>query len=195
MYIVNPLQEKKAQLFSLFSTHPPTEERVKILRGMGGAGLGEYEQAYRRALKGEQRLLGSQSLEAAKPLEIRPPSAAAEEGVDPIAEARSARDALLRQAAYGIISCPCGATLKVPPDYAGVEVACPSCGRVHQHSAGSDEAPKPRATDLPPLKFTVSEKTWSSVRCSCGRSQQVSPGFKGTTLTCRNCGRVLEREP
>ena len=34
LYIVNPLE--KMSLSSLFATHPPTEKRVKILRGMGG---------------------------------------------------------------------------------------------------------------------------------------------------------------
>lgn len=35
MYIENPLREHGSFLNSLFSTHPPTEERIKILRAMG----------------------------------------------------------------------------------------------------------------------------------------------------------------
>jgi len=34
LYIINPLTEHRGRLNSLFSTHPPIEERVKRLRGM-----------------------------------------------------------------------------------------------------------------------------------------------------------------
>ena len=34
LYINNPLREHKSLLNNLFSTHPPTEERVRLLRGM-----------------------------------------------------------------------------------------------------------------------------------------------------------------
>jgi heat shock protein HtpX len=34
LYIVNPLLDHRGKLNALFSTHPPTEERVKRLRGM-----------------------------------------------------------------------------------------------------------------------------------------------------------------
>jgi heat shock protein HtpX len=53
MYIVNPLQSRSA--VGLFSTHPPTEDRIRILRSMaGGAGLAQYEEAYRK-VHGEGR--------------------------------------------------------------------------------------------------------------------------------------------
>ncbi|MGE5558364.1 MAG: M48 family metalloprotease [Bacillota bacterium] len=34
LYIINPLTEHKGMVKNLFSTHPPVEERIKILRGM-----------------------------------------------------------------------------------------------------------------------------------------------------------------
>ncbi len=34
LYIINPLAEHRGKLNSLFSTHPPIEERVKRLRAM-----------------------------------------------------------------------------------------------------------------------------------------------------------------
>jgi len=34
MYISNPLKEHKSFLNNMFSTHPPVEERIRILRSM-----------------------------------------------------------------------------------------------------------------------------------------------------------------
>ena len=35
LYIENPLKEHESFLNNLFTTHPPVEERIKILRAMG----------------------------------------------------------------------------------------------------------------------------------------------------------------
>ena len=51
LYIVNPV----ASLMGVFSTHPPTYMRVKILRSMGGrAGYVDYEAALRK-IEGRER--------------------------------------------------------------------------------------------------------------------------------------------
>jgi Zn-dependent protease with chaperone function len=34
MYIENPLKEHRSKLNDLFSTHPPVEERIRLLRAM-----------------------------------------------------------------------------------------------------------------------------------------------------------------
>jgi heat shock protein HtpX len=48
MYIANPLKPKGQQLRNLSSTHPPLEERIKILRAMGGnSSLNDYQNAYK----------------------------------------------------------------------------------------------------------------------------------------------------
>lgn len=51
MYIINPLElDTEYDRGPLFSTHPATAERVKILRAMAsGAGLSEYNEAFRTA--------------------------------------------------------------------------------------------------------------------------------------------------
>lgn len=48
MYIVNPFKGKGQSLKNLSSTHPPLDERIKILRNMTGAGLSDYDQAYKK---------------------------------------------------------------------------------------------------------------------------------------------------
>ncbi len=47
MYIANPLKKRGMKLKNLSSTHPPLEERIKILRAMGGASFENYQQAYK----------------------------------------------------------------------------------------------------------------------------------------------------
>ena len=48
MYIANPLKPKGQSLRNLSSTHPPLQERIKILRAMGGnASLEDYQVAYK----------------------------------------------------------------------------------------------------------------------------------------------------
>lgn len=62
MYIVAPLRKARGGGASLFSTHPPLEERVRILRSMGGmADFGAYDRAFRNT-KG-RRVVGLHTLE------------------------------------------------------------------------------------------------------------------------------------
>jgi heat shock protein HtpX len=53
MYIVNPLKKaakgRSARSSSLFSTHPATEDRIRILRSMAGmSDYSHYDRAYRK---------------------------------------------------------------------------------------------------------------------------------------------------
>ena len=45
---------------------------------------------------------------------------------------RQTTDMLWRLNQFVFIPCACGTTLKVPPAYAGREIACPHCGAVHK---------------------------------------------------------------
>lgn len=48
MYIANPFKPKRFSLRNLFSTHPPIEERIRILRSMGkNFSFENYQAAYR----------------------------------------------------------------------------------------------------------------------------------------------------
>ena len=58
MYIVNPFRrrpaEAGAQPTGLLSTHPPIEDRIRVLRAMaGGASLADYDRAYRQLHAGQ----------------------------------------------------------------------------------------------------------------------------------------------
>jgi len=129
MYIVNPLQAGAA--FSLFSTHPSTEKRVQILRSMAGAGLADYEAAYRKVHGGSARCLGARTLAAAESAAARAPSAAAESKQDVVVRARAVGDLVAGLANFLLIPCDCGVRIKVPPKFTRPSVSCPRCGREH----------------------------------------------------------------
>ncbi len=131
MYIVHPMQARGRQAGSLMSTHPPIEERVRILRSMGGASLADYEQAYRSLHRGRGRLFSPRTVAAAgtpglqaveRPRDTGEPSR--------LERAREVSDLMWRQANFRTVDCECGTRLRVPPEYRGDSVRCPHCGHV-----------------------------------------------------------------
>lgn len=70
MYIVAPLRKARGGGGSVFSTHPPIDERVRILRGMGGmADYAAYDRAFRTATG--RRIVGTHTLEETKSVPAR----------------------------------------------------------------------------------------------------------------------------
>ncbi len=128
MYIVNPMAAS-GRAAGLFSTHPPTEDRIRILRGMAkGSSLAAYEQAFRA--EHNAGLIGSGDLKSSQEKGIRQPTAPAEHNHQQ--SLRQAKDILHKTAGYAIISCACGLNLKIPPDFGQNKVRCPRCGTTHE---------------------------------------------------------------
>ncbi|MCX8036806.1 MAG: M48 family metallopeptidase [Candidatus Sumerlaeia bacterium] len=126
MYIVNPLAARGG-ISGLFSTHPPTAERIRILRAMGkSASFAQYEEAY-RTVSGKSGLIGASALADSGETPVR--EAAAE--TEPVAAARKreAMDVLYRKSGYRIAQCTCGTRMKVPPTHPDPAIPCPTCGR------------------------------------------------------------------
>jgi heat shock protein HtpX len=130
MFTVNPLSAAGAAS-SIFSTHPPTQDRIRVLRGMAsGSSLAAYEEAF-RATHGNRSVIGSVTLKgAAAEAGIRAP-AAAEPKSDPAKQWRQAQDILHKLNQFAVISCACGLNMKLPPGFDQPAVACPRCGRRH----------------------------------------------------------------
>ena len=150
MYIVRPLRkgESKKVRASWFATHPPIQERVRILRAMGGgAGYADYERACLqvtgKSMVGERSIAADGSAvtahapafvapavaEAAAPAAASP---AAPPGVPPRLERRRRRreasDAFLSASGYEKRTCSaCRAVIKVPPSMRDQVRACPRC--------------------------------------------------------------------
>ena len=129
-YIINPTLAAKGggEKANLFSTHPPTKERIRVLRAMaGGAGFGDYDMAFRRVTGKPIGVIPFRSLETAEKVEIRKPDEIpTEKHIDRV---RQSTDAIWRLNKYAFIPCDCGTKLKVPPELQGQQITCPHCGR------------------------------------------------------------------
>jgi heat shock protein HtpX len=137
MFIVPPVQSLRVRTSGLFSTHPPTEERIAILRAMAqGASFHDYQAAYNRYHAGA-KLLPKSALAEKAPVPVR---SASEERVERQApqerlqRVREATDLLRKLDHFLFLPCACGATLKVPPGYTKPQVMCPRCFTVHSVS-------------------------------------------------------------
>jgi heat shock protein HtpX len=130
MFIVNPMAASGGG-GGLFSTHPPTEDRIRVLRHMtAGSSLAAYEKAFRQ-LHHNAGVITPGNLQASKEGGIRQSSVKPEEH-NPQKNLRDIKDVLHKTAGYGILACACGLKMKIPPNFKQREVKCPRCGRVHQ---------------------------------------------------------------
>lgn len=128
MYIANPFRGKNAT--HLFSTHPPIDERIRVLRNMGhGAGFKDYNNAYenvthrygvipRSAIKPDETVA---LRDAAKAFETKSPKHAQ----------RQVGDIMRKVNGFTFIPCSCGLRLKLPPHFKARTVQCPRCKRTH----------------------------------------------------------------
>jgi heat shock protein HtpX len=131
MYIVRPLKGgERRNITSAFSTHPPLEDRVRVLRGMGGsADFAAYERAFSQVTG--KHAIGARTLASAEQTTAERPAAVAAVPDLPTSPTRlrAASDAYLAGAGYDRVECSkCNAVLKVPAQHRGRDLACPRCG-------------------------------------------------------------------
>ncbi|HEY55608.1 MAG TPA: M48 family metallopeptidase [Dehalococcoidia bacterium] len=137
MYTVNPFRKKGKAASNLTSTHPPIQERIRILRAMSGASLADYDKAYRQA-RGGAGVLPASALtldELGGAAALRAPSADSKllkEMPQKVKRARETSDLMWRLNEYKTIDCPCGTKLRLSPRFGVTSVRCPHCGRTHQ---------------------------------------------------------------
>jgi len=133
MFIINPMMEAMAG-GGLFRTHPPTQERINILRSMGSSPTYQaYQQAWEKVDGKAAGRLPASALAMAPPegaAAVREPSAP-----EPVQakrhRMREAGDMVRKAHGFTVIDCSCGLRLKVPPDYHQNRVKCPKCGAFH----------------------------------------------------------------
>jgi len=128
MYIVNPLQKEGMKLSDLTSTHPPISERIKILRGMSGASLADYSEAFKTTTHSAVPIPSS-AMKTVEHLEIR--QASAQQATGYKKQTRDIGDIMQRAGGYKFIDCSCGLKMKIPPNFTGSTVQCPRCGTSH----------------------------------------------------------------
>jgi len=133
MYIINPLHKAGLKASDLSSTHPPTSERIRILRSMGNsASLATYDRAYKRVRGGKGSVIpggamaGAAGLVATREAVAAEPKPAKKEKLE---RARDVSGLLEKLNNYTALACQCGTAFRVPPDYKGKSIKCPRCGR------------------------------------------------------------------
>ena len=102
MYISNPFYKKGMSLNDLFSTHPPLDERIRILRSMSGASYADYEKSFEQ-VKGKRVIPASaMALAGGETVGVREPTPGAKDGElqDKIQRTRETSDLMWRMNNY-----------------------------------------------------------------------------------------------
>ncbi len=188
LFIVNPLQLNASA--GLFSTHPPLEERITILRSMaGGAGYLDYDAAYASVVGGGAHCLSPEFLRNETKLRAREPSQEPDAREDAIGRAREALDVIDRAANYLFLACACGLRMKLPPGLERDSIECPRCGRTSEVPKARPGAKREVADTAGPAYERQKPGEWESFQCECGANIQLSPSFTAKRVSCRECGR------
>jgi heat shock protein HtpX len=212
LYIADPKSLVSGKLDAWTSTHPPIEERIRILEAMsGGASLVDYQRAFAKVRGKAEPMLPRSALKQDEKVAIRPPS----EEPEPVGSReglREAMDALRAAAGYAFLVCRCGLKIKIPPRYTKPTLRCPRCGIEHVvpfaaarealaslGRTGDGKAPEEKhsegaAKGESPQVYRRRGTGWESFACRCGQHIQLSPAFRGTRVTCRSCGRSIRVE-
>lgn len=132
MYIINPLKKKGMQIANLTSTHPPINERIKILRSISsGADYSNYQVAFNQVKGKHSPIIPHSGLAENLKLSLRSSETTAEVKQNLINNKREVGDLIMKLNEYKFISCTCGLKLKVPPKFSSDSISCPKCGRIH----------------------------------------------------------------
>ncbi len=132
MYIVNPYMQASGGGIGLFSTHPPIEKRIAVLRSMmHGAGWKDYQEAY-SAVTHSKLAIPASALKSDKPVGIRPPSLAQQAPISERSQLRQAADIARAASGFTFLTCRCGLKMKLPPALKGRNIICPRCGTQSQ---------------------------------------------------------------
>ena len=125
MYISNPLRGVKAA--SLFSTHPPIDERVKILRNMSrGASFKDYSDSYSQTI-GSSTVIPDSALADKEAVGLRDAGKQTKKVKTPKQQTKQIGDIMRMVNGFAFITCQCSLKLKIPPNFKGDKVRCPRC--------------------------------------------------------------------
>lgn len=136
MYTANPFRKEGRAATDLTSTHPPTSERIRILRTMaGGASLAAYNMAYSEVSKSGKGVVPRSALVGEPAVAVRQ-AAAAEPQPEKVERVRETSDLMWKFSNWGLVNCQCGTKIRVPPNFKGQSIRCPHCGTVNALSSG-----------------------------------------------------------
>lgn len=128
MFIANPFDKASRSAVGLTSTHPPIEERIRVLRSMGGSiSFQAYDTAWRGAHGAKRGVMPASAFAGDKPVAAR--AAGSESPRDRRQQMREAGDLLRKINQFVFLPCTCGLKVKLPPELQQDTVSCPRCGR------------------------------------------------------------------
>ena len=131
MYIVNPFKRKgQMKLSDLTSTHPPTSERIRILRNLThGVSYRDYSNAFREVTHRKTIVPASAITKEEIGLRQPEPGTAKEQRLR--TQIRQVGDIMRKVNQFAFLTCACGLNLKIPPNFKGNKVECPRCHTIH----------------------------------------------------------------
>lgn len=218
MYIINPLHKPGKMALNLTRTHPPIEDRVRILRSLaGGVSYAKYQEAWSVVGgKGDAKMPGAALQEKAQPIREGGTNTEAVGRKDQTrTRMRETSDLLRKINGFLFLPCACGMQVKLPPDFPKEQIACPKCaarlqvpvahlaalsgaGEILRAQSGAhSDIPiaKPKAAAMAdkktPLTVERHGKGWMSFKCPCGTARSISPAYAGETMKCKGCGRPI----
>ncbi|MEJ2648846.1 MAG: M48 family metallopeptidase [Sedimentisphaerales bacterium] len=132
MYIENPLKKKgRGRLADLTSTHPPTSERIRILRNMThGASYKDYADAY--SIVTHSRTIIPASAMGKEQVALRQAQEKAAKEQQTKDQVRQIGEIMRNVNQFAFITCACGLKMKIPPNYKSNNITCPRCHRNHE---------------------------------------------------------------
>jgi heat shock protein HtpX len=135
MYTANPFRKEGRAAEDLTSTHPPTSERIRILRSMaGGASLAAYNMAYGQVTKSGKGVVPRSALVGEQTVAVRK-AGAPEPEPEKVERVRETSDLMWKMSNYGLVNCQCGTKIRGPPNFKGQSIRCPHCGTVNAVAA------------------------------------------------------------
>jgi len=131
LYIANPLKKKgQWSLSDMTSTHPPISERIRILRNMSqGVSFKDYSDAY-ESVTNHKTIIPATAL-TKEDIALREASVEAK-GERLQKQMHQVEDIMRKVNGFLFLSCLCGLTLKIPPNYKANAVECPRCHKIHK---------------------------------------------------------------
>lgn len=131
MYIAPPVATEKMSFAGLGHTHPPIQERIKILNNMThGASLKDYSNAF-SAITGSKSSMPNSVLNDNENIQIREADNKQQKTKSQKKQLREIGDIIRTVNGFAFLTCTCGLKMKVPPNFNSTKVKCPRCGKVN----------------------------------------------------------------
>jgi heat shock protein HtpX len=127
MFIANPFKTKMGlSAEGLLSTHPPIQERIKILRKLsGGASFRDYSKAY-SDITGQRTIIPPSAI-TPEEVAIRDAATKVEKQQKTEKQIHQVGDLMRKVNGFIFLTCLCGLNLKIPPNFSHPTVNCPRC--------------------------------------------------------------------